>query len=243
MDAEGEVLTSSMDRSVAGFQKTATALGEVAELDKAEKAGKLHGDAAARLILAKIDLGKLDFAAAQPSVASLSGVSPEFKKKLDARLLDLEIGGIFSKHQTAAMPEQQKLMQAMRPAGGAQPSKEERDAAQAAMTELTNSTQDAIAADLLALVEKGAVPADKTAARFWQTLMRHAERHKNDAMSKRAKGEMEALAKRDPEQKDMIERMLNPGAARPAARIQKPEEKPPTGDGAKAKGKASGDGN
>src|SRR5687768_3533771 len=65
MDAEGEVLTSQVPRSVSGFQQTAAALRELGELRKAEKEGKLAGDAAARLLLAQIDLGTVEPAEAK----------------------------------------------------------------------------------------------------------------------------------------------------------------------------------
>lgn len=243
MDADGEVLTSNVERSVKGFASVAAALASAAELGKAEKAGKLDAEGSAKLILAELDLGKLDFAAASKRVAGLpAGVSAESKKTLDGRLLDLEVASIFTRHQEAAAPKQQKAMAALRPADGKQPTPEQRDAARAAMEEISNGVQDAVVAELLPLVEKGKIPADKTAARFWFTLWQHADRHKDEAMSKRAKSELEALAARDPKQKPMIDRMLNPRASGsiPATPLRGPEEKPadkPAGkaDGAKAK--------
>lgn len=233
MDAEGEVLTSNIERSVSGFDKTAAALAAQRELAAANKAGKLDAEGAAKLLNAELDLGKLDFAAASKRVAALpAGLSAATKTALEQRMVDLEVMAIFAKHQEAVQSEQQKLAMALRPVDGKAPEKEVAEATRAQMVKLNDGVQDAQAADFTKLIEAKRIPSDKVAVRFWNTLRLHAQRHKDDAMAQRAKQEMEAIATRQPDQKQMIERMLNPTQGRGAVPLQPAGGEKPADKGA-----------
>jgi hypothetical protein len=220
MDAGGKVLTSRVDRSVRGFQETAAALARVQDMAKAEAEGKLHGDAAASYILAQLDLGALDAAAAKAKVDAIEGpITDANKKALAARLTDLEVAEITQKHQQAANAERVKLSRSVQPgADGTQPDPAAREAALAAMRAANDATQDAIAKDYAALLAAGRTPSDKAARTFWNTLLRSAERNGDEAMQKRARSELEALAERVPAEAATIRRMLDGAAGAGAVR-------------------------
>lgn len=225
MDAEGEVLTSSMARKVTSFEQTAAALAQVAELSKADKEGKLEGDAAAKFILASIDLGKMDLAEATRRRGAIKGpLSAASTGDLDAKMTDLEVTSIIAKHQEEAAPKRNELMQSLRPAaGGEPPSVEERQEVTTKLTEIANQVNENIAADLERMIEAKRLPSDKHAYSFWQYVYRSATQRKDAHAIERAKKELTALATRAPEHKAMIERLLNPpaaGAVRPATPIR-----------------------
>ncbi len=187
MDSEGGVLTSRLDRSVEGFKRSAASLTAVAELEAADKATPLQGDAAVKLVFAQLDLGKVDFAAAKARLDKIEGaISPENKQAIAQRVVDFEIGEVFTKHQ--------KGLATVKP--------EERQAA-------VQTMQDAIAAELAAFLPNR-LPSDKNALRFWSFLYNSAKRGNDEAMQKRAKEQLEALATRDPAQKRSVEMTLNP---------------------------------
>lgn len=189
MDSEGGVLTSRLERSVAGFKRSAASLAAVAELEAVDQATPLQGDAAVKLVFAQLDLGKVDFAAAKARLDKIEGaISPENKQAIAQRVVDFEIGEVFTKHQ--------KTLTTVKP--------EERQAAVITM-------QDAVAKELAAFLPNR-LPSDKNAYRFWSFLYNSAKRGGDEAMQKQAKEQLEALATRDPAQKRMVEMTLNPPA-------------------------------
>ncbi len=95
MDAEGEVLASPGDRSVAGFHKTLTALE--AYLALKERADKGDKSVANELFVAELQLGKLDFAKAKTGYAALKGLSAEQRKHIDAELVNMEVADVMGK--------------------------------------------------------------------------------------------------------------------------------------------------
>lgn len=194
MDAEGEVLTSSMPRSVDGFRSVHAALGAEQALAAKAKAGKLSPADTGKWLIARMDLGKVELEAAQTEFASIEGkLSAEQKKEIGPRLVDMEVAQVMNSTGTAMRGKPQDEM------------------------------EDALAEKYGAMLKAKKIPSDKAAARFWLPIMRSAERGKDEATATRAKTELEALAARDPSQKAMIERMLNPPARResvPAAKIK-----------------------
>lgn len=242
MDADGEVLTSSVPRNVKGFEQVASKLADLKELMKAEKEGKLEGDAAAKLLLARLELGQVKLAEAKERRAAITGpVAAEVDKQLTAALVDLEVAETVAKHQSASMAKRNEITRSLRVAQGQQLTPEQRSEMTAKMTEVTNETMDAVAADFRAMLEAGRIPSDKQALTFWMQLHNSAQRGDDAEMVQRARKELEALAERNPAQRAMVERVLNPGAARgrvvPATPIR---AAPPTEGGAKKEAEKSG---
>lgn len=224
MDAEGEVLAAKVTRTVEGFRQTAEALASVTDLAKAEKEGKLEGDAAVKLLAARIDLGQLDFAKAKERYGAITGpIAPKARAELEARLTDLEFAAIVAKHNKDVTPARNELMQKLRATpAGEQPTPEMRREVSTKLQELTTTMGDAIAAELQTMLLDERVPSDKSALQFWQYLLRAAERRKDEAATARARKELEALAERVPAQKAIIERALDPQAARGQVRSAVP---------------------
>lgn len=187
MDAEGAVLTSSVERSVAGFKRSAEALAALSKLEAADKQKPLQGDEAVKLLFAQLDLGKVKFGDAKARLDSLQGVSEANLKAIAQRAVDFDIGEVFTKHRASLQNV---------PAA-------ERAAAAAKM-------QEAIAKDLQAMADAGKVPSDKGAFQFWQTLYSAAQRAGDAAGLERAKKQLEALAERDPSSKRRVEMLFNP---------------------------------
>lgn len=195
MDAEGEVLTSSMDRSVAGFEKVYGALGAEQALAAKAKAGKLSPTDTAKWLLARMDLGKVQLEAAQTEFASIeSKLSADLKKEIAPKLVDLELA---------------EVMSAANAAMRAKKSREEVTA------EVTGK--------LKAMLAAKKIPSDGSAIMFWAQLLQAGKSDGDEALEARAKTELEALAARDPSKKATVERMLNPPVRResvPAAKIK-----------------------
>ena len=195
MDAEGEVLTSSMERSVAGFEKVYVALGAEQKLAAQAKAGKLSATDTGKWLLARMDLGKVQLEAAQTEFASIEGkLSAELKKEIAPRLVDLELAQVMSEANAA--------MRARKP--------REEVAAE-------------VGGKLKAMLEAKKIPSDGSALMFWAQLLQAGKTDADEALEARAKTELEALAARDPSKKTSVERILNPPVRResvPAARIK-----------------------
>lgn len=195
LDAEGEVLTSSMPRSVEGFQKVHGALGAEQAFAAKAKAGKLSPTDTAKWLLARIDLGKVQLDAAQTEYASIEGkLSADLKKEIAPKLIDLEFA------------------QVMTAANAASRARKPREEVTAEVT-----------AKLKAMLEAKKIPSDASAFNFWAQLLQAGKRDGDEALEARAKTELEALASRDPSKKTAVERVLNPPVRResvPAAKIK-----------------------
>jgi hypothetical protein len=89
MDAEGEVIHTQGDRSVAGFQRSFTALDVLAKID--EKAAADDPAAATKLFLAKLALDKFEFEAAVAERAKLTAVTDEEALEIEEMLTNLEV--------------------------------------------------------------------------------------------------------------------------------------------------------
>ncbi|MEZ5963550.1 MAG: hypothetical protein R3F56_06860 [Planctomycetota bacterium] len=217
MDAEGEVLTSKVSRAVPAFRRTAAVLATVAELSKADKEGKLEGDAAAKLLLARIDLGEMDLARATERRNAIKGpLSEASKQSLSERITDLEVAAIVDRHQQEAMPKRNELMQALRTKpGGEQPTAEQRREVSSKLAAISSEMTQAVATDLQAIVDSGRKPSDDGALSFWSYLLRDGTMRKDAKAIEDAKAALTALAERRPDLKHNIERMLNPQAAVP----------------------------
>jgi hypothetical protein len=88
MDADGNVVAKQSDRTVAGFQKTLGALSTIAQLEAKEKAG--DASVAADLLLARLQTGSVDIAAAKQKRASLDKTDPAKLKVIDQMLTNVE---------------------------------------------------------------------------------------------------------------------------------------------------------
>lgn len=109
LDAEGNVLATQGDRSVAGFRKTQAAIGAYDALSKKLAAGDKA--VAADLLLAGIDLGKVKFEEAKATAGGLGKLNAETQKKVDVALLNLEVADAMStvRSQEAAIEAGKKF--------------------------------------------------------------------------------------------------------------------------------------
>ncbi len=90
--ADGTKLAEQGDRSVDGFRATGQALVKLQQLgDKKDRTAAEDVE----YFLARVDLGQLDFAKAKEEAAGLKAYG-EMQKRIDAALLDLEIGDVMS---------------------------------------------------------------------------------------------------------------------------------------------------
>ncbi len=143
MDAEGEVLTKSIDRSVDGFQRVHAALAAETELAAKAKSGKLTPADSMKLLVTRIDLGKVDLDAAKTELAGFeSKLTAEQKAEIGPRIIDLEMAKVMSSAPRPRTAEE----------------------AQAAQAELANK--------LKAMVEANRIPSDRQAITFWGLLLR-----------------------------------------------------------------------
>jgi hypothetical protein len=92
MDAEGNVVAKQGERTVAGFQVRLAACKAYLELAAKHKAG--DESVAADLLIARIELDQVDFAAAKQEAETLGRVDAAKQKKIDGLLLDLEVFSI-----------------------------------------------------------------------------------------------------------------------------------------------------
>jgi hypothetical protein len=92
MDADGNVVAKQGDRTVAGFQKTLDALAAVTKLEAKEKAG--DASVAADLLLARLQTGSVDIAAAKQKRATLDKTDPAKLKVIDQMLTNVEFSTI-----------------------------------------------------------------------------------------------------------------------------------------------------
>lgn len=199
LDANGDVLTSRVPRTVAGFRTVAAALATDAELAAALAKGTLDPDTSAKLLLAQVTLGKVDAEAFRTRADAITGtLSAANRKAIETQRVDFEVAAIFTKHQKGAQP-------------GNDPS----------------AMQDAVAKELEVLLAAGKVPSDQAAWRYWLFLRLSAQRRGDTAMERRATDEMRALAERDPSLRPMIDLMLQQKAgagtratSRPASRAE-----------------------
>jgi hypothetical protein len=94
LDAEGNVLATQGERTVAGFEKTLKAIGDYAILEKKAAAG--DKTVACDLLLTGVAMGKINFAAAKEQAAKLGKLDAEQQKKVDETLLNLEVADVMS---------------------------------------------------------------------------------------------------------------------------------------------------
>lgn len=96
MDASGEVVHDFKNQvsRLFGYERTRKGLESYLALKPAIDAGKKEH--AARFLLARIEIGQLEFAAAKNEIAKIDGASAELRRKLDASMLDLEIASLLA---------------------------------------------------------------------------------------------------------------------------------------------------
>lgn len=94
MDADGNVLIKQGDRTVSGFEKTLTRLGERQELAKKAKAGDAKAEK--QLFLVDLGLGTLSAEDIQAKAKKLT-LSKQEQQQVDEALTDAEVAGIAAK--------------------------------------------------------------------------------------------------------------------------------------------------
>lgn len=185
MDAEGDVITPhNKARSVDAFQKT---LDEVKELLRLEEMAK-QGDKSAEtpLFIAKVKLGRYNFAEASAKRKKLPGESKTQKKEIDGLLFDLRIDSILQKvnrREPDSFDVAKDELKAIKKAAGITKEQEAELDDQLVSLEVSQilskvrsrEDRDKAVEELLAMRKAGRTPKKSRAAgTFWFLLLNHA---------------------------------------------------------------------
>ena len=94
LDADGNVVAKQGDRSVAGFQKTLASCQSFLALEKKAKDG--DKSVAADLLMARIDMGQVNFDQAKEQMAALGKLDAGKQKQFEGLLLGLEVDSMMA---------------------------------------------------------------------------------------------------------------------------------------------------